>query len=236
MAQELGKIERPTAESFVGARKLFLVPLIYSPANPPADYVAPLERYWAGARNQLRRLAERTGPIRHIYHDGITQEGEAGRKLIETMSPRSHVLIQEFTRDDAATIEAFEDAETLYEATDWQRCLMGGLASRKVMDLAVNGYRDATKRRFELMVERIDQTLKPGENGIVLVPEEHRLQFPKDIQVFFVAPPALDEVHRWLRDQAERDRRQATQTPAEEPAAEAPSQASSADESSSQAE
>jgi hypothetical protein len=222
MAQELGKIERPTAESFVGSRKLFLVPLIYSPANPPADYVAPLERYWAGARNQVKRLADRTGPIRHIYHDGITQEGDAGRKLIESMSPRSHTLIQDFVRDDESVVEAFEDADALYEATDWQRCLMGGLASRKVMDLAVSGYREATKRRFEHMVQRIDETLKPGENGILLVPEEHSLQFPKDIQVFYVAPPALDEVHRWLREQSDRERRRETQPAADEAAPEAP--------------
>ena len=37
---------------------------------------------------------------------------------------------------------------------------------------------------------------------------EHQLQFPRDIQVFYVAPPALDEIHRWLRDQQERERRQ----------------------------
>jgi hypothetical protein len=26
------------------------------------------------------------------------------------------------------------------------------------------------------------------------------VQFPQDIEVFSVAPPALDEIHRWLRD------------------------------------
>src|SRR5438094_9707892 len=90
VAQELGKIERPTAESLEGTRKLFLVPLVYSPPDPPADYVGILERYWAGARNQLRRLADRTGPVRHVYHEGVTQAGEAAMKLIERMSPRSH--------------------------------------------------------------------------------------------------------------------------------------------------
>jgi hypothetical protein len=31
--------------------------------------------------------------------------------------------------------------------------------------------------------------------------EGHQVQFPEDIQVFYIAPPALDEIRRWLRDQ-----------------------------------
>jgi guanylate kinase len=31
--------------------------------------------------------------------------------------------------------------------------------------------------------------------------ENHQLQFPTDIQIIYVAPPALDEIKRWLREQ-----------------------------------
>ena len=30
--------------------------------------------------------------------------------------------------------------------------------------------------------------------------ENHQVQIPADIQVFYVAPPALDEIKRWLRE------------------------------------
>ena len=30
--------------------------------------------------------------------------------------------------------------------------------------------------------------------------ENHQVQFPPDVQVFYVAPPALDEIRRWLRE------------------------------------
>jgi hypothetical protein len=212
MAQELGKVERPTAESFEGTRKLFFVPMVYSPTSPPADYVGMLERYWAGARNQVRRLADRTGPVRHIYHEAITETGEAGLKLIEQLSARSHALVIPYVKEDEAQVEAFEDPETFYEVMDWQRCLMSGLTSRKVMETAMNGYREATRRRYEQMIQHVQETLKPGESGILLMPEEHSLQFPTDIQVFYIAPPALDEIHRWLRERASRP-------PAEETAA-----------------
>ena len=213
MAQELGKIERPTAASFEGTRKLFLVPLIYSPSEPPTDYVGMLERYWAGVRNQIRRLAERTSPVRRVYHEGIFQTGEEGLKTIERLSIRSHTVIRDVC-DNEALIEALEDAEIFAESVDWQRCLMAGLTSRKVLDLALNGYHEATRRRFDVMEERLEQTLQPGEAGLLFIREDHSIQFPKDVQVFYIAPPALDEIHRWLREQEQRERQR--------PASEAP--------------
>jgi len=218
MAQELGKIERPTAESYSGTRKIFLVPLVYSPTEPPPDYVGMLERYWAGARNQIRRLAERTSPVVRIYHEGIFDSGETALKMIEQINPRSHALIAEYVQA-SATVEALEDGDVFAESVDWQRCLMAGLMSRKVIDLALNGYRESTSKRYEMMAQHIDQTLKEGESAILLVQENHSIQFPKDIQVFYVAPPALDEIRRWLRDREERNRRQADEAATEQPAA-----------------
>ena len=223
MAQELGKIERPTAAAYEGTRKLFLIPLVFSPPEPPADYVGMLERYWAGARNQVRRLADRTGRVQHIYHEGVTQPGESGLNLIKQISPRGYALINEFVQEDNAVIEAFEDADTFYESLDWQRCLMSGLISRKVMDLAMTGYRETIQKRIDEMANRIDATLLPGESALLLMPEENRLQFPKDIQVFYVAPPALDDIHRWLRDQEARERQQHAEAAAR-PAPEAQSE------------
>lgn len=199
MAQELGRIERPTAESFEGTRKLFLVPLVYSPPEPPEGYGELLDRYWNGVQSQLRRLVDRTGTVGHIYHDGVFHEGEAGAKTIEQLNPRSHAVVVEYVQM-GARIEALEDQESFFEVIDWQRVLMLQPASRKVLELAMNSYRDALKRRNDTAIQRIDQTLAPGESGIILVPEEHGLQFPRDIQVFYIAPPALDEIHRWLRD------------------------------------
>jgi len=207
MSQELGRIERPTVESFQGTRKIFLVPLVYSPAEPPADYVGMLERYWAGVRNQIRRLADRTGAIARIYHESVFESGDTGVKMIEQVNPRSHALIAEYVEADAK-VESLEDSELFAESVDWQRCLMVGLMSRKVMDLALNGFREATRQRYDVMSKRIDDTLMPGESAILLIQEDHRIQFPKDVQVIYVSPPALDEIHRWLREQDERTRRQ----------------------------
>jgi hypothetical protein len=52
------------------------------------------------------------------------------------------------------------------------------------------------------MAKRISETLKEDEAGLLFIREEHSVQFPGDVEVFSIFPPALDEIHRWYRDQA----------------------------------
>ena len=198
---ELGRIERPEAAPFIGQRKLYLVPLVYTPAQPSADYAAILARYWFGVREHLRRLEGRLGPINHVFHEAIPTGGEDGLKLAERVNPRSAEIAREKVANGAA-FDAVEDPETLAESLDWQRCLMAGLASQKVAAQVWGFYRDASRKRNEHVAKRLDELLKEGEAGVLFVMEEHSLQFPPSIQVFYVAPPALDEVHRWMRDHA----------------------------------
>jgi len=63
-------------------------------------------------------------------------------------------------------------------------------------------YVEVAKKRNELMAKKISETLKDDEAGLLFIREGHSVQFPIDIEVFSVFPPALDEIHRWLRDQA----------------------------------
>jgi len=37
--------------------------------------------------------------------------------------------------------------------------------------------------------------------GLLIMQENHGVTIPPDVQLFYVAPPALDEIKRWLRDQ-----------------------------------
>jgi len=63
-------------------------------------------------------------------------------------------------------------------------------------------YVEAAKKRNEFMAKKISETLKDDEAGLLFIREEHSVQFPSDIEVFSIFPPALDEIHRWYRDQA----------------------------------
>jgi hypothetical protein len=83
---------------------------------------------------------------------------------------------------------------------DWGRCLAIGLSSEKAFTTVYNSYLEAQKKRNELISRRIAETLKEDETGILFMREGHQIQFPSDIQIFYVSPPALDELRRWLRD------------------------------------
>ena len=85
---------------------------------------------------------------------------------------------------------------------DWERCLLMGLYSRKALEMVAEAYEKCSVKRFEYISRRIDETLQKGEAAILFIREGHMVQFAKDIEVFNVAPPALDEIHRWLRDRS----------------------------------
>ena len=59
------------------------------------------------------------------------------------------------------------------------------------------------------MAQKLDESLKEHEIGILMMREGHQVQFPSDIEVFYVAPPALDEIKRWFRTREEEYQAQA---------------------------
>ena len=52
--------------------------------------------------------------------------------------------------------------------------------------------------RYQFISDQIDNTLTENQIGILFMREDHKIQFPKDIQIFFIAPPALDDLKKWL--------------------------------------
>ncbi len=214
MSSELGKLEKPEAEQYKGQRKIYLVPLVFAPRQPAPDYAKIYDRYWSGVWEHLLKLEHSMGPIAHVYHEAIGVAGADGLELAERMSEKSAAVAR--TKVEAgATFEAAEDQELVVESMDWQRCLVMGLESRKAAEYVWGAYNEAVKKRFELMQQRIDETLQPDEAGLLFISEEHRLQFPADVRVFYVSPPALDEIHRWLRDERQKGTQQGAPEPEE---------------------
>ena len=78
--------------------------------------------------------------------------------------------------------------------------MMIGLQNPNVINKVYESYVEASRKRNESIISRIDKTLQKDETGILIMRENHQLQFPADIQIIYVAPPALDEIKRWLRE------------------------------------
>ncbi len=205
MTQELGRIERPSAEDFRGKRKLLLVPQLYHPPTLEEEGAAILNAFWEQTRSQISSLEAGLGPVKHIYHESVVEGGEDGIRSLEVGETPSLALVREW-RQAGATLEATEDAEGLWETLDLQRCLMAPFSSEKVAIQLREWFNDSVRRRYEHIAGRIDETLGQDEVGLLIINERHQVQFPADVDVFFVAPPALDEFRRWLDDWVARQR------------------------------
>jgi phage-related minor tail protein len=199
MAEELGRIEKMPAENYRKGRKLYFVPLLYSGSDMPVEYIGKYEKYWDQVERQVADLVAKLGDVHRVYHELVAETGETGEKTVKELSERSHRIIRAYL-DKQAVLEAVEDMDALTEFMDWSRCLMVGLQNPGVVRKVYDAYVEAGKKRNEAIARRIDETLKENESAILLMREEHQVQFPNDIQVFYVAPPALDEIKRWLRE------------------------------------
>jgi hypothetical protein len=199
MSKKLGKIEKPPAEEFKKGRKLYFIPLIYCGKEAQAEYREKFNKYWNQVETQMTDLELKLGRISKIYHELIPVGGDDGIKVIEELNEKSCQIIKNRI-DKGAQLEAAEESELLTEFMDWSKCLAAGLQNQRVFVKVYESYTEASKKRNEHITTKIAETLKADEAGILFMREGHQVQFPSDIQIFYVAPPALDEIKRWLRD------------------------------------
>jgi len=199
MSKELGKIKKPEAASFKQGRKLLLIPLIYSYKDAPSEYTEKYQLYWKQVAEQVVNLEAKIGTINQVYHESISLGGDDGLKIMEKLNPKSYQIAKQKCQD-GAKLEVIEDKELAEETIDWERCLLIGFLSDKVASKVAESYIVASRKRYEHIRKKIDETLKANETAMLFIREGHLVQFPQDIEVFSIAPPALDEIRRWLRD------------------------------------
>ena len=216
MAQELGRIQRPALERFAGKRKLLLVPLLFQVPDLPEEGQTILDRYWAQVQQQVTSLQGSLGTARHLFHEGVTTGGAEGLKLLNSARDQSYAFTKGIS-GDGETLEATESGELLAEVLDLQRCLSIPFASDKVPGQLQSWFGESSRARYDHIASRIDETVQEDEVAVLLIGERHQVQFPGDIEVIYVSPPALEEFHRWLRDWLSDLQRGAGEHPEPEP-------------------
>lgn len=199
MAQDIGRIEKPSVEHFGPGRKLYFVPLIFSARESESELAEMINRYWDQAETHLGNLEEKLSKVTKVFHE-LVPEGstEQGASVVEELSSGSHRIVKS-RLDNGAELAPIEEPELLAEFMDWSRCLAIGLQSPKAADRVYESYIEAHKARTEHIAKRLDETLKEDDTGLLLMREGHQVQYPSDVQVFYVSPPTLDEIKRWVR-------------------------------------
>ena len=210
MAEELTRITRPAAGNYQGKRKLLLAPLIHVPVPPeamPPEGTEIMARYWEQVDVQARAVQNALGSVTHVYHENTPEGGADGLGYLEVSGQSSHALVKNLT-DAGATLESAESMDIMAETLDLQRCLMQPLISPTVATRLQEWFADANRRRYDFIAETIDATLADDETGLLLINERHQVQFPADVEVIYIAPPALDEFRRWLQNWTEQLQRE----------------------------
>ena len=84
MTQKIGKIEKPSIDSFRHARKLFCLPLIprLQRESIQEDLQNYINLFWQQATKQIADL-ERTGKIEYILYESILNDQETGIETIK---------------------------------------------------------------------------------------------------------------------------------------------------------
>jgi len=198
MTEKLGKIEKPPVEKYKTGRRLIFAPLIFTPREPQADFLELINSYWNQVEAQVSKLEAMLDNVDKVYHELITLGGESGMKVIKELNSGSYQIANTRVKK-GAELYPIENGELLTEFMDWNRCLALGLQNQKVFVRVYKSYIQVQKRRNNHIAKQIDKTLKDNRIGILLMGEGHQVQFPPDIEVFYIAPPSLDEIKRWLR-------------------------------------
>ena len=216
MAEELGKIEKPPVSDFKKSRKLYFVPLILTIRGADAELNERINKYWEQVDSHLSNLEAKLGRGTLIFHELISVSGDEGLKMLEMVCEQSHRITKNRV-EKGAHLQAIEDGESLMEYMDWSRCLAIGMQSQKAFNEVYERYTAAQKARNDIIARKIDEALLTDEIGILLLQEGHKVQFPEDIQLFYISPPELDELKRWLREREAALEKQEEQAPQEKP-------------------
>jgi hypothetical protein len=196
---ELGRIEKPAAESFTGKRKLYCVSNIYPLEDASDEYKDLCNRYWDEVTQQIEKL-ESIGKIKKIFYENIYIQGEEALNLLAKMNERAHQIIKRKI-EEGAVLLPIEDEDMLGCFIDWSNCLRV-VRKKEVFDKIFESYTDSVNKRIQHILNVIDNNLSENEAGLFIIRDEDRIkiQFPKDIEVFLVTPPSYDNILKWLRE------------------------------------
>lgn len=125
-----------------------------------------------------------------IYQDGMVAEGEVGQKIVEEglkSGSKNYELLSRLLQKGAILVKT-EDFALVKRERDYlveltkARTRIGKLIAYLKYRLIKNGL---LRKRDEFIASRINETLNPGETGILFIGAYHEVipKLPKDIQV-----------------------------------------------------
>lgn len=195
---ELGKIEKPDAASFSGKRKLYCIPAFYPAEEAPDEYKALFENYWDEVGQHLDKL-EAAGMVKRVFCENIHLQADEALDMLSKINGRAFEIVRKKV-EAGAFIVPVEKSEILGPFLDWSNCLHV-VRTDEVFRKVLGFYTELAEQRIQHIIDTIDGNLSESEAGLLIIQDEDRvkLRLPEDIEIFLVAPPAYDNLTKWIK-------------------------------------
>ncbi len=195
---EFSKIEKPNAEHFKGKRKLYCLPNVYSIPGSDEKYKNLIVKFWEEAEIQIGKLELMT-PVTAVFCEMVYQN-ENALDVLSKIDSYMHEMVKKHL-DKGAKLVPIEEENVFSEYIDWANCLKV-VTTEKVFAKVMEFFSEIANKRFHLITEIIDKNLGSGEAGLLIIKDEDRrkINFPQDIEIFLITPPAYDDILRFIRD------------------------------------
>jgi hypothetical protein len=196
---EIGKIQKPEAESYKNRKKLYYVRSIYLPEDAPEDYRELFQKYWDDVAAHLGKM-ETAGTITKVFCEHIFDSGKDALVMLEKMNKRAAQIVQK-KLDEGGLLIPLEEKEIFSYFVDWSNCLMV-VRTQEVFDRIYEFFTELSNRRFQHILREIEKNLAEGEAGLLILEDDDRLkiQFPDDIEVFLITPLSYDDLFKSMSE------------------------------------
>jgi uncharacterized protein YacL (UPF0231 family) len=196
---EIGKIAKPEVAYYKDKKKIYFVRNLYLPHNATDKYKSIFFRYWNEVEEHLAKL-EVAGKISKIFCESIYMSGEEAIKVLSAMNVRLEQIVNEKI-DAGAALLPLESKEIFGTYIDWYNCL--ALVRTQRVHEVIHKFLDETiKERFEHIKSVLQENIKDAEAALLIMRDEDRkfLLLPDDVEIFFVTPPAYDDLLQFIHD------------------------------------
>lgn len=215
---ELGKIDKPDAEKFTEKRKLYVVPILpFEEMTSQFNLeTAKIERFWGEVREKIEHFLSVYGNINTLYIEGVSEDKEHDIKLFEKYGVESnhYKLLKKLVENDAKIRGIDKEAlhgklRLVYE--EYSKSFLPEIKEIHEgfygKEIDFDGWRKSlTDRIQEIQGEMTKFTsdilkdMPENTNGILIITEGRVVEYPDNIDVFQIRPPAFDEIVRNIRD------------------------------------
>jgi hypothetical protein len=195
---ELGKVEKPSVEKFLGKKKLFCVNQVYI-GEKDEEFRKLLDRYWTEIDEHLRRL-EVAGRIKKIFLEGLVKDDEENISSIKDINENLYNLLRKRI-DEGGKVVPIEEEGIFSAFVDLRNCLFI-VRSKEVYEKLYVYYKEVAEKRFEAIKRKIVEAIEEGESALLIMDEHLRglIQFPEEFELFLVVPPSYDEIVKYFRN------------------------------------